>query len=665
MRINEPITTEELPLPPGKVLVSRTDPGGRITFVNHEFAEISGFTDAELIGAPHNLVRHPHMPKEAFADLWKTVKAGRPWEGLVKNRAKSGAFYWVHANVTPIVEDGKLAGFISIRKTPDLAKVAEAERVYADLRAGKPVAYTLDEGTLVPRQAFGRMRRILGSIGGRMVTGAVMAFVAMAGAAWLGAAAASGSMVSEEIAGGMVILGALLFATFMLRTRATVRREIRALEKTLQALSSGNLDHPVPQGRISDFRTFSAALRALRAQLAFTIQERTERSVQEERIRHEAIQEMASSVERQTQEAIGLVAERTAAMARDTESVAGAASRVGNNAVGVAGAADQAVMNSQAVAAAAEELAASINEISSQVARASTVANTAVEEGQRSEQAIRGLAESAQRIGNVAQLIEDIASKTNLLALNATIEAARAGDAGKGFAVVASEVKNLAAQTAKATGEIARQIADIRSGTDAAVAAVGRIGQTIAEIANVTVGVAAAVEEQTAVTQEISRNVSESSVAAAQVSERIAEVSRDAADTGETAVALQQEAKEVTARVENLHHQLVQVVRTSTREADRRMFQRVRVDLACEVQAGGSTVHGRVRNISAGGALLEKLEMPAGQRNGTITVVGLNHGPIPFDLVEVIEEGLRIKFTVPPAQVAGAVEALLRNAKAA
>jgi aerotaxis receptor len=99
MRVNEPITDREIVLPDGEPLVSRTDPAGRIEFANHVFVEVSGFAEQELVGSPHNIVRHPHMPEQAFANLWATIKAGRPWDGLVKNRAKSGDFYWVRANV--------------------------------------------------------------------------------------------------------------------------------------------------------------------------------------------------------------------------------------------------------------------------------------------------------------------------------------------------------------------------------------------------------------------------------------------------------------------------------------------------------------------------------------------------------------------------------------
>ncbi|MBX9635514.1 MAG: PAS domain-containing protein, partial [Magnetospirillum sp.] len=115
MRDNGSVTNHEILLKEGDLLVSRTDASGRITFVNQAFIDISGFTEQELIGAPHNLVRHPHMPKEAFADLWGTIKSGKPWEGFVKNRTKTGDYYWVRANVTPFIENGQIAGYVSIR----------------------------------------------------------------------------------------------------------------------------------------------------------------------------------------------------------------------------------------------------------------------------------------------------------------------------------------------------------------------------------------------------------------------------------------------------------------------------------------------------------------------------------------------------------------------
>ncbi len=186
MRVNTPITDREVQLTEGVPLVSRTDTGGRITFVNQAFVEISGFDEHELIGAPHNLVRHPHMPKEAFADLWATVKSGRPWEGLVKNRTKSGDYYWVRANVTPVIENGAVIGYISIRSKPSRDEIAAADSLYAAMRDGR-AAVALEQGALVRRSRAGRAAAMAwSSLSGRLAGVMVLLILAMLLAGWLG-----------------------------------------------------------------------------------------------------------------------------------------------------------------------------------------------------------------------------------------------------------------------------------------------------------------------------------------------------------------------------------------------------------------------------------------------------------------------------------------------
>ncbi|PWC33405.1 methyl-accepting chemotaxis protein [Azospirillum sp. TSO35-2] len=186
MRVNTPITNREVHLTDGLPLVSRTDTGGRITFVNHAFVEISGFDEHELVGAPHNVVRHPDMPKEAFADLWATVKRGRPWEGLVKNRTKGGDFYWVRANVTPVIEKGAVVGYISIRSKPSRDEVAAAERLYATMRDGRSTV-VLAEGATVHRSPAARAAILAWtSLSGRLTAVFGALILAMLFAGWLG-----------------------------------------------------------------------------------------------------------------------------------------------------------------------------------------------------------------------------------------------------------------------------------------------------------------------------------------------------------------------------------------------------------------------------------------------------------------------------------------------
>ena len=139
MRVNMPVTRNEIKLAPGQTIVSKTTPKGVITYVNRDFVEISGFSEPELIGQAHNLVRHPDMPQAAFKDLWDTLQAGKPWRGMVKNRCKNGDYYWVEANVTPIWSGGRVTEYMSVRTAPSQQQIGEAEALYARMNAGEKV----------------------------------------------------------------------------------------------------------------------------------------------------------------------------------------------------------------------------------------------------------------------------------------------------------------------------------------------------------------------------------------------------------------------------------------------------------------------------------------------------------------------------------------------
>jgi methyl-accepting chemotaxis protein/aerotaxis receptor len=200
MRDNQPVTGREFELQDEHFLISRTDLKGRITYANPAFIEVSGFSHEELIGAPHNLVRHPDMPPEAFANLWETLAAGQSWRGLVKNRRKNGDHYWVDASVTPIIEDGEVMGYASVRVKADREQIDRAELAYTKIREGKGRRLYLHRGRLRRRGVVGLLGRLnLATVRARlslMVVVASLMLLASGGMGLLGLNA-SGERLAE------------------------------------------------------------------------------------------------------------------------------------------------------------------------------------------------------------------------------------------------------------------------------------------------------------------------------------------------------------------------------------------------------------------------------------------------------------------------------------
>lgn len=271
-----------------------------------------------------------------------------------------------------------------------------------------------------------------------------------------------------------------------------------------------------------------AAEEARKAEEARTQQEETEKRMAD-------LNEICSVFETKAQELLAAVASGATELDQTARAMSDNAEMTQEQAAQGASASTQASANVQTVASATEELSSSISEIARQVTDSSEIANKGAEDAASANEKIRTLAESAATIGDVIDLISDIANQTNLLSLNATIEAARAGDAGKGFAVVASEVKNLAGQTEKATEDIRTQIEAIQSRTEDAVEAIDVITGVIGQINDTSASIASAVEEQGAATQDIARSVEEAAAGTNQVSSNIDEVSQAATQTGAAA----------------------------------------------------------------------------------------------------------------------------------
>ena len=342
-----------------------------------------------------------------------------------------------------------------------------------------------------------------------------------------------------------IILMTLLVAMIWF-TRWRLGASLKLIGETMQRLAKGDTAVDVPaQERFDEIGEMARTVQVFKDGMIKTedmaAAQRSEAEHKEQR--RQALETIAGDFET----SIGGVLTELGSMSSSLEdtshtmtTIVGEASR---KTATITDSASQASSNVQTVAAASEELTSSISEISRQVSQSTQIAGAAVAEVDAANEKVQGLAEAAQKIGEVVALITDIADQTNLLALNATIEAARAGEAGKGFAVVASEVKNLANATAKATEEISAQIGGIQSATEGAVTAIGSIGSTINQINEITSTIAAAVEEQGAATQEIARNVELAANRTSTVTTDITEVSSSVTETGQAATDVQEAVK--------------------------------------------------------------------------------------------------------------------------
>jgi methyl-accepting chemotaxis protein len=322
-------------------------------------------------------------------------------------------------------------------------------------------------------------------------------------------------------------------------TGHNVSGAVRGLSGKMAALAAGSLDLSFPEaGRGDEIGEMGRAVQVFQDNAVAKQRLEAEQVAAEQRAvaeKRQSMDRLASTFECTVGGVIRSVAEKTASMEQQARAMTEATAETDRLATAVATATEQTAVNVQTVASASEELAASINEISAQVAKSSAMAATAEHQAERANSRIAGLAQAVERIGAVVDLINSIASQTNLLALNATIEAARAGEAGKGFAVVASEVKQLASQTAKATEEIAAQVAGVQSATGETVTEINSVANVITQLNQIAGSIASAVEEQGAATREIARNIQQAASGTNEVSASIVGVTASADQSGKVA----------------------------------------------------------------------------------------------------------------------------------
>ncbi|MEH6434788.1 methyl-accepting chemotaxis protein [Massilia sp. DD77] len=508
MRNNQPVTGIEYVMKEGQSIVSKTDTKGRITYVNPSFIEVSGFAESELLGKAHNVVRHPDMPPQAFADLWQTLQAGEPWTGMVKNRRKNGDFYWVVANVVPVKEDGKLTGYMSVRTAPTREQVRAAEELYRKMRAGEAPDLVIVRG----RAVRGGWRLRLAALRELPLTRRLGLMMSAQAALMAGLGATSGSTPWQVLAA----LGTAATLAAWADLHRSIARPLGEATSAVYALAGGDLATVVEAGGSGEIGRLQLALRQLNINLKAIVGD---------------VRRNVGSIEHATR-AIAAgnsdLAGRTEAQAASLEQTAGSLGQI-------AAAAGHNTDN----AARADAL----------VVGASAVAGRGGDAVGRVGDTMGLISQSSARIADIIGLIDGIAFQTNILALNAAVEAARAGEQGRGFAVVAGEVRSLAQRSAAAAKEIKALIEASTRQVEQGDALVGDAGQTMREVV-------ASVREAAGIMHAITAASREQGEGIAQVNAAMAQLDiitrRNAALVEESAAASGNVAEEAAQLVQAL-----------------------------------------------------------------------------------------------------------------
>jgi aerotaxis receptor len=527
LKKNLPITDNEAWFREADRIISTTNLKGIITSVNDTFIRISGFSRDELIGFNHNVVRHPDMPPLAFENLWNTVKAGKPWIGLVKNRCKNGDYYWVHAYVSPIYEDNQITGYQSVRYLPSREQIKRAEKLYAQInkKDGKlglidRLCYRLHYGH---RAFFSILVLILLALGIELATDRLS--------------------LMQSLLLALASIPLTSFAAYLLS------RPLANMQSIGKTIADNDLLAFVYSGNGKEAATVEYAMLMLQSKLNTAVG----------RLHHFSeflcnVADSSSSAARRSDENVQKIQAEIEQVATAVNELSATVEEIARNATSTA---DKTLSTRSQV----DEGNTTLSDAMSQI----TDLNQHVE---RTGEVINKLSQDFKNVDSVLRFIEEISEQTNLLALNAAIEAARAGEHGRGFAVVADQVRLLANQTKESTNNIKSLLTELDSDMISVIkdmeksrsqmqhvleksehlhGDLNRIQDSILTVTDMNTSIASAVQEQHSVVEEINHNIHSISEISNLTAQDARESSKAATELGETVKALEILIKQVTS----------------------------------------------------------------------------------------------------------------------
>ncbi|MFZ6708971.1 methyl-accepting chemotaxis protein [Undibacterium sp. TC9W] len=448
MRNNLPVTNHEYIMQDTETIVSKTDLQGNITYVNDDFVRISGFSEHELLGAPQNIVRHPDMPVEAFADFWHTIKEGKSWTGLVKNRCKNGDHYWVEAHAAPLIKDGKMVGYTSIRVKPSRDQVRAADAAYRAIKNGDK-SLIIREGAAIKRSAFSSLdffSRL--TMSQKLVSFNALTILLMGAIIYL-SNAGNIKAPNQNMVNLLALAMVGLIVGFSLNLRQKLLFPLQSMIQDIQTMSAGDLSQHIKTEGSQEVVNLGQGLRILQTNVKLLV---------------------------------GQIRQTTSHLTNGASEIAEGNSDLSGRTESQASSLEETASSMEELTSTVKQNADNSHEATQLVASTAKIAEKGGHAVAKVVETMGAIKHSSSKISDIIGVIDGIAFQTNILALNAAVEAARAGEQGRGFAVVASEVRNLAQRSAGAAKEIKTLIHDSVEQVDIGDKLVEEAGKTMHEI---------------------------------------------------------------------------------------------------------------------------------------------------------------------------------------